>query len=407
VAGYLGVKAVPALAGAPARRPRHDETVFFCFGLPRSGTSALARLLNLPNDVFCGLELLRFPDSLAVPLSWQVLEASLTPGTNELLYRRKADCPVRAIGNKEPFYYLALDALAQANPGARFITIYRDLPFVMASCNARARNPRDGWPRGMIGALAGYMIADLCHCLLHPPAAAELSVFEYESLLFGGDRRGHLERLFATVGARLDDRAFETYAAIQERQRPDGAHPRAPFSEYEARIIDLLETDRLRSIFAGLAGARASDAGTRLAAWFADYVRRAAEIEDPILAALDSETGSDPWEAVRGLMAPFGAPTAATLALGLPVRSAFAEFPELRTGTRLGRAVSLLREEVGPASFAAWDRGEAADRLAAIFAGIEGRLWRAFACAVLLKAANMAEARRAARLIRKTYIRTT
>ena len=202
--------------------------VFFCLGLPRSGTSALARTLNLKDDVFCGFELFPFPEDVNTPLSTRYIEDVLNlqngqdQNLNHVVYQRKAGITLRAIGNKQPLYYQLLDEVAEANPGAPFITIFRDLPFVIRSCNARARNPADSWPSGLIGALSGYMIAEMCHCILAHSDKADHYIFEYDNVLFGDSRRQHLEHLFEAIGGDLDAHIYDIFAAKQQEQKRDG-----------------------------------------------------------------------------------------------------------------------------------------------------------------------------------------
>lgn len=383
--------------------------VYFCLGLPRSGTSALARIFNLKDDVFCGFELCPFPDHVNRTLTTKYIEDLLSSDDgidqklNQAVYQRKSGMSLSAIGNKEPLYYQLLNEVAQANPGAPFITIYRDIPFVIKSCNTRAAGTAVQWPSGLIGALSGYMIADMCHCVLSHSKNAKHYIFEYDSLLFGELRRQHIAHLFEAIGSELDSPTYEIFATKQSDHGRDGIVDPTYFSDNENNLIRLLETDRLKQIFTSFSGRLDWDFERRIDAWLADYVGKAPEIENRIIRQLKENPDLDVLDSVSGLMVPFGAPISSAIAFGHPCGSAFVQIPQLRTETQAGRTLSHLLETVDPNSFDNWEKGNGVDELKAILGACDDELWRALACRILIKAANLAGKHEAVYLMIETY----
>jgi sulfotransferase family protein len=128
----------------------------FIGGCPRSGTTALARLLNMDQRFAIGLERFKKVRSRMEPFYFHEdiffnpirTEAdSWNPRVYRPLRRRWRDPELQYVGDKAPFYSYALPGFAQAFPDFRFVFLLRD-PFRVAdSYNARADDENDSWPQ--------------------------------------------------------------------------------------------------------------------------------------------------------------------------------------------------------------------------------------------------------------------
>jgi Sulfotransferase family len=140
------------------------QTLIVC-GVARSGTTALARVLNAHPLVCVGLERYKFHcyhgggfgpnlfdkdrffdfqegDTNLLP------EADKTYATLYAAMRQKWDL-AQVVGDKIPHAFLCMDSIEAAYPKVRFLYIVRDIEAVASSWNARALNVLDrGWPRG-------------------------------------------------------------------------------------------------------------------------------------------------------------------------------------------------------------------------------------------------------------------
>lgn len=135
---------------------------YIVLGVGRSGTTALARALNLDPAIFCAIEYfhempradfarLRMPDAF-FDEAWRATTPQNTRNSREMLRGKLAAGPVRAYGNKHPSYTLVMDAVNEAMPGLRNLCIYRGPAAIADSWERRAVNPRDAaWPSGRVG----------------------------------------------------------------------------------------------------------------------------------------------------------------------------------------------------------------------------------------------------------------
>lgn len=121
----------------------------FVAGCPRSGTTALARLLNHDNRIIVGIE--RFI-SIRDAIRPEHFEKHrfLNPSKDEThlfdtelfeSFRAKWDQDnIRYIGDKVPRYYQHMDYLTETFPDCRILFLWRDLFAVASSYNVRAQH---------------------------------------------------------------------------------------------------------------------------------------------------------------------------------------------------------------------------------------------------------------------------
>ncbi|RYG98832.1 MAG: sulfotransferase [Alphaproteobacteria bacterium] len=136
-----------------------DKRFLFLCGVPRSGTTAFAELLNLHPQIAVGVERYK---SLA--MSGKTID-QFTPGLfdkERFFDFRETDTNVRAdaayeimrnkyseakwVGDKVPRYYTKLRFIFERFPNPIVFYIVRDIYDVSQSWNARARNEKDRWP---------------------------------------------------------------------------------------------------------------------------------------------------------------------------------------------------------------------------------------------------------------------
>jgi len=142
------------------------KRLLFVCGTPRSGTSALAQLLNTSPNVVLGIERYRAllvalcrspPHSAGDPIRAlfskdRLLGAMRPEDTKPFPLAQKGDAEAKwnhatYVGDKVPFLYRHIESLARACPDARFVHIVRDPYQVAASWQRKADDPDDAWPK--------------------------------------------------------------------------------------------------------------------------------------------------------------------------------------------------------------------------------------------------------------------
>jgi hypothetical protein len=141
---------------------RHKIHLFIA-GTPRSGTTAITRMLSHHTNIALCMERFKYvyKDDVLVPadfsleriLEFRPSETNFNPNSPEhsTHYKRVlskwADSSV--IGDKCPTLYKKYLYLSRSFAGtARFLYLARDIEAICSSWNARALNNSDPWPRG-------------------------------------------------------------------------------------------------------------------------------------------------------------------------------------------------------------------------------------------------------------------
>lgn len=127
---------------------------FIIFGVPRSGTKALVRGLNLHPHVYCAQERFHFgTDHSRLVFPDSFLDASTARDTEDLgkieaIAEGITGKDVRHAGNKLPRYYFALDRINREVPGLKNIWIYRSPYGFIPSWNRREQGAMAGRIKG-------------------------------------------------------------------------------------------------------------------------------------------------------------------------------------------------------------------------------------------------------------------
>jgi hypothetical protein len=245
---------------------------FIVFGVPRSGTKALVRALNLHPNILCASERfdyradhsrLSFPaDFLDRPRSADRLDQRKHREVRAAAARKSE---IMFVGNKDPRYYLTLDRINAQMPGLRNVGIYRSPYAVVPSWNRKERDHgRSRWPAGAVGLFA-YL--DLLVCLQRIVSGARVFVFPYELGL-----NHSAEPILAAVEfigadpARFDRQTFDATVLPKRVTNPR----RIPLKPYESAFLEQVRAAELDAIMEGSWGVTSKS----LASELADYLRR-------------------------------------------------------------------------------------------------------------------------------------
>ncbi len=199
-------------------------------GCPRSGTSALHRLLNMHPRIALGLE--RFNtkitnEKLTADLFAPDRFFDLRQGDTwykdfsrfEAVFERLRRKYNRAlyVGDKYPRAYMKYDFLAQALPGCRFIYILRDIVAVAKSYEAR-RAAEKNWPATRDARVAVQEWNEGNHETLRVLEQHPILVVSYDSLFRHGQSLAPIGRFLELDLARLETiRNFAAEKRAEER----------------------------------------------------------------------------------------------------------------------------------------------------------------------------------------------
>lgn len=215
--------------GADADSGSAVDRYLFIAGCPRSGTSALAFLLNEHPRIVLGFERFKRMRGLLDPFHFtpsQFFSPVLaeTDIQGDLLYRRLYERwqggSVSVIGDKVPLYTRVLPQLLERFPGARVVVLVRELVDVAVSFDRRAGDPEDWWP-----AENGHRLAvEMWNETIEQARAAtgqgngdRLFLLPYEPLLMGDER--WLTALMSFIGLPSTARLRAEHRRLAERWR--------------------------------------------------------------------------------------------------------------------------------------------------------------------------------------------
>jgi sulfotransferase family protein len=229
---------------------------FIIFGVPRSGTKALVRGLNLHPHVYCAQERFHFgADHSRLVFPESFLDSSTARNTEDIgkieaIAEGIAGKEVRHAGNKLPRYYFALDRINREVPGLKNIWIYRSPYGFIPSWNRREQDRERGqWPVGQIG-LFGLLELLCCidNCL---NLKKDVFIFPYNPGL--GRSPDTLLQALDFLGADpalYDRRAFEKEQRRQGKKRKRRGNDAAPvpLQEHEKELLETLRVGELDSL---------------------------------------------------------------------------------------------------------------------------------------------------------------
>ncbi|WP_108661520.1 sulfotransferase family protein [Acuticoccus kandeliae] len=207
------------------------KTILFVGGCPRSGTTALTRLLNCHPDILLGNERYYWPmdkhhatpDLFDRARFLEIREGDTHSGARDPYAGSDADQKfdgARYVGDKYPPIYRAYDFLAERFPDARVIAIVRNPFSVAESYEVRARNDGDDWRRDHAQGIRDWS-ASVVRTAKAVESGMKVTVVSYERLFAAG---ADISPLYAALG--LDPApAFPAADGILQHAQRVGAKP--------------------------------------------------------------------------------------------------------------------------------------------------------------------------------------
>ena len=275
-----------AVAALRARFAGHPPRPldFAVFGVPRSGTTAVARYLNAHAGVLCLHERfdpelkhngLNFPDAL-FDAPWG---GEANRKRNLVRFVGDKQPPIRLWGAKTPRYYLRLPRVMAGIPSGRAIFCWRRPEEAARSWNDRALNPADHW-RPQLRGLFGILEAPVCIARMLATQGDFLAV-PHRAVV--EDKAGTTAAMLAFLAPGQAFDADETALAEADdigAQRLGREKP--PLEAVELEAAALIDADRIHRILDGAAprpfAEMAAEARDWLAALPPDLVRRGEEM---------------------------------------------------------------------------------------------------------------------------------
>jgi Sulfotransferase family len=244
----------------------NEKSYLIVTGVARSGTTAMADLLNAHPHICLGIERFKFQylrrNNYATELftrerffDFRPEDTNLLPdlrphwkGTYDAI-EEKWDTAL-VIGDKVPDLFPVLPDFLMANPDYRYICILRNLKDVALSWQARADRPRDSWPVGKGFAMACESWAEQ-YRLLHDLMAdrtlrRRIMILDHDRMYQEPDQTE--AAILNFIGLAPDDRFREVLAQQADfvRNRADRKVPAKFVEAYKA--VDMGHARGLRKI---------------------------------------------------------------------------------------------------------------------------------------------------------------
>lgn len=310
--GDQGLDALRARFAACPPRPLD----FAVFGVPRSGTTAVARYLNAHAGVICLHE--RFdPEARHVGLTFPASvfdapwggEANRRANLGRFLAEKFP--PVRLWGAKTPRYYLRLPRVMAGIPSRRAVHCWRRPEEVAQSYADRAANPQDHW-RPQLRGLFGILETPICIARM---LATEGEFLTVPHTATKRDAAGTAEAILAFLapGARFEAEPAG-FAAADEIGAKRLARERPPLEAVEIEAARMIDAAGIHAILDGSEPRPFAEVSAAARDWLRslppDVVRRGTEMAaayGPGVAAFARDTWApqvrQAWQDARGALA--------------------------------------------------------------------------------------------------------
>ena len=277
-----------AVAALRARFAGHPPRPldFAVFGVPRSGTTAVARYLNAHAGIICLHERfdpelkhhgLNFPDAL-FDAPWG---GEANRKRNLIRFVGGKQPPIRLWGAKTPRYYLRLPRVMAGIPSGRAIFCWRRPEEAARSWNDRALNPKDHW-RPQLRGLFGILEAPVCIARMLSTQGDYLTVPHRATVMDkAGTSAAMLDFLAPGEAFAADEAAVAEADEIGAKRAAREKPPLAAVEQEAAALIDAEGIHRILDASAPRPFAEVSAAARDwLSALPPDLVRRGTEMAE-------------------------------------------------------------------------------------------------------------------------------
>jgi hypothetical protein len=223
---------------------------FLVFGMPRGGTSAVARYISAVDALHCGQEV--FPISLNhanldVPTAFLERQAERWNESSVKEVTAKGD-KIKFYGNKTPTYFYRLPGVLKELDNVPTIACVRHPRSVALSYSTRSLNPKDNWHSGRRGLFAVGDALMLVHALHHAPRDAKIMILPQKSLLV--DWKATMTKAVAhiapSVSADFNPKALDEIDLIKNRQT---SRTKVELENIEERALNRIERIGLFELF--------------------------------------------------------------------------------------------------------------------------------------------------------------
>lgn len=223
---------------------------FLVFGMPRGGTSAVARYISAVDALHCGQEV--FPISLDhskldVPHAFLERQAERWNDSSVKEVTAKGDL-IKLYGNKTPTYFYRLPGVLEELDNVPTIACVRNPRSVALSYSTRSLNPKDNWHAGRRGLFAVGDALMLVHALHHAPRDAKIMILPQKSLLV--DWQATMTKAIAHIApdikAEFNPVALEEIDKIKNRQT---SRTKVELENIELRALNRIERIGLFDLF--------------------------------------------------------------------------------------------------------------------------------------------------------------
>ncbi|TYB84068.1 sulfotransferase [Oceaniovalibus sp. ACAM 378] len=223
---------------------------FIVFGMPRGGTSAVARYISAVEPLHCGQEVmtistdhstLDIPDAFLTPVNDRWNDSSVAAVTAN---RDR----IRLYGNKTPTYFYRLNGVLAELDNAPAIACIRDPHSVALSYSTRASNTKDRWNSGRRGLFAVGDALMLVHALHHAPQDAKILIMPQKALLADWRKAMSraIEHIAPGVAPEFGEQALAEIDHIKTRQT---RRDKVELEKIEQRALNRLDRIGLTALF--------------------------------------------------------------------------------------------------------------------------------------------------------------
>jgi hypothetical protein len=224
---------------------------FIVYGLPRSGTTAMARALNAHTKILCGIERFSprhdhaeiiFPESF-YDKKYEASKANIA--RTETYINRKGTNFVH-VGNKTPRYYLRLDKILDSLRRPKAILCARSIEEAARSWDSLEHAGGGSWADGRVGLFAAAE-APLCLAATCVADTREIVISPYGAFARDSDAtlRRILSLLFPNLGADVDP---TLWAEAEEIGRAHVARPKPSIDDRERQALGLIRAEEIDAI---------------------------------------------------------------------------------------------------------------------------------------------------------------